>query len=823
MNYYRKSIIFGLFFALSASITPIHVFAEEEVSEPEVTEEITEEEPTEEIVPEESYESLPEEEEAFFGEETADDPERTIETDPEPVIAEINAGGKFDYAETLTLNVEADGASRYPGDTRVFKFVPSESNFYSFRSYVGNGDGANAQLCKPDGTVLAGGYDGAEGNNFRIVYFLDAGNTYYLTVFQMDYKVNRKLPVKVTAGGALFGYEGDTTLSANPGGSGSFKVNVQGRADRVTLQWYRGDTLLSGETKPMLNLTNINRSEKYHCHCNDGYGFEKDVWFETNVDNQLILTPIGDQFQTVNYNDPAVMEFSISANDTTDMKITWYEMHVNENGKDYEYKPVGGAIHPSYSIPHVTHSADYYVSVIDRYGNEETLNYGLRIPGGLGVSSVGDVIKYVRLNGSIKVSIKAEADDPSGIRYRWYRHDGADEPWVPLGTADSEVISGVTQDVSVKCVVTDKYNNFQTRMYSLRPDNQLKAEIRGGNIISVTLYGTAYLNVDATAIDTSSLSFIWYKSKYDYSAMKFVDSWIATTPQGSYTLANLQEATPGKCVVYDQYGNTATAEFGINIIEDYQIALRKALLYLVPGQSETLIADGEPHKNWTTSHPAIASVDQNGKVTAKDVGIAFINVYDDEHKYGASCTVRCMFADVADQSAYYFDPVYWAFDKKITVGHGGKFKFSPNAACTREQIVTFLWRLMGEPEPLGYQEFTDVKETDWYYKPISWAASRGITVGLNDGTGRFGVGQACTREQCVTFLYRAAGKPAVGAHTEFTDVTSDRYYYDAISWAASNEITVGLNDGTGRFGVGQKCTRAMIVTFLRRYAIKYPS
>ena len=149
MNYYRKSIIFGLFFALSASITPIHVFAEEEVSEPEVTEESTEEEPTEEIVPEESYEGLPEEEEAFFGEETADDSERTIEAEPEPGVAEINAGGKFDYAETLTLNVEADGASRYPGDTRVFKFVPSESNFYSFRSYVGNGDGANAQLCKP--------------------------------------------------------------------------------------------------------------------------------------------------------------------------------------------------------------------------------------------------------------------------------------------------------------------------------------------------------------------------------------------------------------------------------------------------------------------------------------------------------------------------------------------------------------------------------------------------------------------------------------------------------------------------------------------------
>ena len=124
---------------------------------------------------------------------------------------------------------------------------------------------------------------------------------------------------------------------------------------------------------------------------------------------------------------------------------------------------------------------------------------------------------------------------------------------------------------------------------------------------------------------------------------------------------------------------------------------------------------------------------------------------------------------------------------------------------------------MGEPEPESFLGFSDVKESDWFYKPISWAASKGITVGLNDGTGRFGVGQPCTREQCVTFLHRAADKPAVGTHQEFTDVTSDRYYYDAISWAASKGITVGLNDGTGRFGVGQKCTRAMIVTFLQRF------
>ena len=182
-----------------------------------------------------------------------------------------------------------------------------------------------------------------------------------------------------------------------------------------------------------------------------------------------------------------------------------------------------------------------------------------------------------------------------------------------------------------------------------------------------------------------------------------------------------------------------------------------------------------------------------------------------------------LFPDVSDSSRYFYESVYWALQNNITKGYGqdssGRDLFSPDAPCTREQIVTFLWRLMKEPEPLNYdRSFTDVSPDKWYYKPIMWAASTGITTGYADGSGRFGIGDPCTREQCVTFLWRAAGMPAVGAHSDFTDVTSDRYYYDSISWAAGKNITVGLNDGTGRFGVGQTCSRAMIVTFLYRYA-----
>ena len=227
---------------------------------------------------------------------------------------------------------------------------------------------------------------------------------------------------------------------------------------------------------------------------------------------------------------------------------------------------------------------------------------------------------------------------------------------------------------------------------------------------------------------------------------------------------------------------------------------------------------------WSSDDENIASVDQYGSLTGINVGKTIIRAETEDRGYEAISYVRVLFKDVAHNEKYYFEPVYWAFENAITGGVGDG-NFAPSENCTREQIVTFLWRLNGEPEPQSESNFTDVKKEKWYYKPISWAYENGITTGLNDGTGRFGVGQPCTRAQCVTFLYRAAGEPENESYETFTDVTAGKYYYDAISWAAANGVTVGLNDGTGRFGVNNKCSRAMIVTFIQRYvkAIEGPS
>ena len=168
------------------------------------------------------------------------------------------------------------------------------------------------------------------------------------------------------------------------------------------------------------------------------------------------------------------------------------------------------------------------------------------------------------------------------------------------------------------------------------------------------------------------------------------------------------------------------------------------------------------------------------------------------------------FVDVP-ADAYYYDAVLWAAENGITSGTTDT-TFSPDAPCTRAQIVTFLWRAAGSPEPKGTQSFSDVTAGSYYEKAVAWAAENGITGGTGDG--KFSPGATCTRAQAVTFLYRASNAPAVSGGATFTDVAPDAYYADAVAWAADNAITGGI--GGGLFAPGNNCTRAQIVTFLYR-------
>lgn len=167
--------------------------------------------------------------------------------------------------------------------------------------------------------------------------------------------------------------------------------------------------------------------------------------------------------------------------------------------------------------------------------------------------------------------------------------------------------------------------------------------------------------------------------------------------------------------------------------------------------------------------------------------------------------------DDIDKDAYYYDAIKWAVANGVTNGMSTT-EFVPDGPCTRGQIVTFLWRAAGKPAPTTTNNpFVDVNEKDYYYEAVLWAVENGITNGMSET--EFMPELTCTRAHGVTFLYRAMGK-AVDAKAEFIDVPADAYYAQAVAWAAANGVTNGVSEEL--FAPDSACTRVQIVTFLYR-------
>ena len=170
-----------------------------------------------------------------------------------------------------------------------------------------------------------------------------------------------------------------------------------------------------------------------------------------------------------------------------------------------------------------------------------------------------------------------------------------------------------------------------------------------------------------------------------------------------------------------------------------------------------------------------------------------------------------VFVDVATGS-YYEDAVDWAVENGITTGVSAN-RFDPNGVCTRAQAVTFLWRAAGSPAPRSRtMPFTDVPVGSYYYDAVLWAVENGITKGTSET--RFSPDATCSRAQIVAFLWRSEKSPAAGSRNPFADVKSTAYYADAVLWAVREDITKGTTSTT--FSPDADCTRAQIVTFLWR-------
>ena len=212
----------------------------------------------------------------------------------------------------------------------------------------------------------------------------------------------------------------------------------------------------------------------------------------------------------------------------------------------------------------------------------------------------------------------------------------------------------------------------------------------------------------------------------------------------------------------------------------------------------------------------ISATDQNGsdlKLTDKGGGKYTFTMPASKVEVKATFmednSVLNFFYDVPND-AYYYEAIKWAAENGITGGVGNSL-FAPNQPCTRAQIVTFLWRAAGSPEPKNMSNFSDVPADSYYAKAVAWAVENGITTGTGDG--KFSPDATCTRAQSVTFLFRASKASANGAPA-FSDVAATAYYAEAVKWATNNGITNGIGDNL--FGSDNDCTRAQIVTFLYR-------
>ena len=325
------------------------------------------------------------------------------------------------------------------------------------------------------------------------------------------------------------------------------------------------------------------------------------------------------------------------------------------------------------------------------------------------------------------------------------------------------------------------------------------------------------------------------------------------TPEVKVTKNN-QVINEGFDVTYTDNTNvgtaTATVKVGDTVIGTATFNIVKATptvsitaepASLVGGGKVTLTVTGVPEEgNVTVTCDNGITVDsENGTYSAvlpnRTVSYTFTANYDESTNYtatSAKCEVSVTrrysspstpvtpepeptpeetvrFADVST-SAYYYDAVKWAVENGVTDGVSATL-FAPYEPCTRGQIVTFLWRAAGSPEPKTASSFADVPASAYYAKAVAWAVENGITNGMTETT--FAPDATCTRGQSVTFLYRALKGTASGS-TNFTDVASDAFYADAINWAVANNVTNGTSATT--FSPNADCTRAEIVTFLYR-------
>ena len=291
------------------------------------------------------------------------------------------------------------------------------------------------------------------------------------------------------------------------------------------------------------------------------------------------------------------------------------------------------------------------------------------------------------------------------------------------------------------------------------------------------------------------------------------DPTVAANPT---TAAANPTAAPGPANTAEP--TTATEPTNGNSINAPQVSLMldKDSASVVCGKNTSVKAtlrESTAPITWKSSNNKVATVDSKGKITARMAGQATITA--SAAGKSADCVVTVLYKDVTSSKDFWYKPTNYLTAEGVVKGYDNQTMFKPANQCTRAQMVTFIWRLAGEPKPeTDTCKFSDVKKTDYFYNACIWGNEKHIVEGYNDGT--FGPQIVCARRHAVTFLWRLAGKPNPTSKTnKFTDVKKDDYFYTATLWASEKGILAGYDDNT--FRPDGDYLRRQMVTFLYKY------
>ena len=632
----------------------------------------------------------------------------------------------------------------------------------------------------------------------------------------------------------------DTVLTLSDGEAFTLTVTAAG-APAPTYQWEVFDgqnwTIINGETDASCTgtMTRALHGTQYRCRAVNTYGGE-DHEAVSPVFTLLYVPAVTGQPEDVAVlaDGEAIFRVTLEALEGAEPAYQWQI----KDGESWNDLP--GETGSTLTISSARTAAEYRCRVTFTYADYNNTQ-AERFTGTASLTVV-DIPVFsaqpgdVTLRAGETAEFTAAASGNHSITYQWQvkKTVGGDFEDIDSKTSDTLRVDATAAMSGwlYRCAASNTFGDVTSTAYS---DPALLTVVGAPVITAQPQDSSVYLGYQGwfsvTAEGNQALRYQWQVKKSEKGDFEDIPGAVSD----SYTTAGVSPAMKGwqyRCVVTNYLGSLSVQTVSEPAELNTLVMIPGAKQYTVSAswgahgslrlsrssaaEGETVIVTVTPEDGYRLDR--LTAAGENGSaiaLTAAGSGTYTFVMPASNVTVSASFTdetADSAFDDVPDGS-YYSDAVKWAAENGITGGVGGGL-FGPDRLCNRAQIVTFLWRAAGSPEPQNTGSFTDVPADAYYAKAVAWAVEQSITSGTGDG--RFSPDAVCTRAQAVTFLWRSLGRPVVNYAMRFTDVPAETYYTEAVRWAVSTGVTNGT--GTDVFSPESSCTRAQIVTFLYRAA-----